>query len=114
MTVEEDKNKTNGFNHIKFKYTEQRWDAHVHLYKLEDTAELVKYAGEYNVQKFTAIVREDWKVYEEKFPNTFVYARFIQSQNLFSFDLKEALDDIQLMHDSMYSLFIKIKYFWRI
>ncbi|TET31951.1 MAG: hypothetical protein E3J70_01500 [Candidatus Heimdallarchaeota archaeon] len=104
MTAEEDKNSTNGFEHIKFKYSEPRWDAHVHLYKIEDTAELVKYASEYNIQKFTAIVREDWKVYEEKFPGKFVYARFIMSQNLFSGDIKEALDDIQLLHDSGYPI----------
>ncbi len=89
MTAEENKNNTNGFKHIKFKYTEPRWDAHVHLYKIEDTAELVKYASEYNIQKFTAIIREDWKVYEEKFPGKFVFARFIMSQNLFSGDIKE-------------------------
>lgn len=104
MTAEENKNNTNGFKHIKFKYTEPRWDAHVHLYKIEDTAELVKYAGEYNIQKFTAIVRDDWKVYDEKFPDKFVFARFIMSQNLFSGDIKEALDDIQLMHDSGYPI----------
>ncbi|MHA1122647.1 MAG: amidohydrolase family protein [Candidatus Heimdallarchaeota archaeon] len=104
MTAAEDKNNTDGFKHIKFKYTEPRWDAHVHLYKIEDTAELVKYASEYNIQKFTAIVREDWKVYDEKFPDKFVFARFIMSQNLFSGDIKEALDDIQLMHDSGYPI----------
>jgi len=104
LTAAEDKNNTDGFKHIKFKYTEPRWDAHVHLYKIEDTAELVKYASEYNIQKFTAIVREDWKVYDEKFPDKFVFARFIMSQNLFSGDIKEALDDIQLMHDSGYPI----------
>ena len=104
MTLEDEKNSVNGFKDIHFKYTESRWDAHVHLYKIEDTADLVKYASEYNVEKFTAIVREDWRVYEEKFPNKFVYARFIMSQNLFSGDLKEALDDIQSMYDSGYPI----------
>ncbi|NHJ46987.1 MAG: amidohydrolase family protein [Asgard group archaeon] len=104
MTMDDDVKSTNGFEHIKFKYSGPKWDAHVHLYKIEDTFDLVKYAKEYNVEKFTSIVREDWKVYEKEFPNTFTYARFIMSQNLFSGDIKHVLDDVQLIHDDGYPI----------
>lgn len=104
MTAEDNKNSTNGFEHIKFKYSEKKWDAHVHLYKIEDIADFVKYAEEYNVRKFTAIVREDWKVYEKEFPNRFAYARFIMSQNFFTGDLQKILDDIQQIYDDGYTI----------
>jgi hypothetical protein len=104
MTAEDDKKSTNGFEHIKFKYSEEKWDAHVHLYKIEDVKDFVKYAEEYNVQKFTTIVREDWNVYEKEFPNRFTYARFIMSQNFFTGDIKKVIDDIQQIHDDGYPI----------
>ncbi len=104
MTAEEDKKNTKGFETIQFKYNGPKWDAHVHLYQIADTADLVKYAKEYNIQKFTAIVRQDWELYEEKFPDYFVYARFIMSQNFFTGDLQSVLDDIQKIHDEGYPI----------
>ena len=104
MTIQEDKNNTAGFEEISFKYNGPKWDAHVHLYKLEDVREFVKYAKEYNVQKMTAIVREDWKVFEKEFPNTFTYARFIQSQGIFSGNIQSVIDDLQDMHDCGYPI----------
>jgi len=105
MTMDDDIQATKGgFEEITFKYGEQKWDAHVHLYKLEDTKDFVKYAREYNVQKFTAIIREDWQVYEKEFPDTFVFARFIMSQNMFSGDIKSVLDDIQKIYDDGYPI----------
>jgi hypothetical protein len=92
------------FDQIEFKYAGPKWDAHVHLYKIEDTHELVKYAKEYNVEKFTAIVREKWQVYEKEMPDIFTYARFIMSQNLFSGDIKHVLDDVQLIYDDGYPI----------
>jgi len=104
MISVEQKPIANNFDDVHFKYSEKKWDAHVHLYRLEDTAELIKYASEYRVEKFTAIVREDWHVYEKAFPHRFVYARFIASQHLFNGHLEQVLDDIQAIYDAGYSL----------
>lgn len=104
MTIEEDLKHTKGFNTIHFKYTGPKWDAHTHLFKIEDTKEFVKYASEYNIQKFTAITREDWKIYEENFPGKFIFARFLNSQNLFGSNIQAVIEDIQDMYDSGYSI----------
>ena len=97
-------NKTKGFEEIHFKYAGPKWDAHTHLYGLDVTAEFLQYAQEYNVEKITAIVREDWKQFEEKFPEKFVFARFIISQNFFQGEIQSVLDDLQSMHDSGFTI----------
>ncbi|MFW9922620.1 MAG: amidohydrolase family protein [Candidatus Thorarchaeota archaeon] len=104
MTIEDDLKKTKGFDTIHFKYTGPKWDAHTHLYKIEDIREFVKYASDYNIQKFTAIVREDWRIFEENFPGKFVFARFLNSQNLFGNNIQTVLEDVQDMFDSGYSI----------
>ena len=104
MATKKSINSKNGFEHVKFKYSEPKWDAHVHLFKIEDTTDLVKYSKEYNVQKLTAIVRDDWSVYEKEFPGTFVFARFVMSQNFFTRAIKAALDDIQQIFDEGYPI----------
>jgi len=109
MVSLEGQNNTNGFEHIRFKYAGKKWDAHVHLYRLEDTAELISYAAEYKVEKFTAIVRDDWHIYEEAFPGQFVFARFIISQNVFNGHLQKALEDLQAIADAGYP-FVKLWY----
>ncbi|MBN1330311.1 MAG: amidohydrolase family protein [Candidatus Heimdallarchaeota archaeon] len=108
MTVEDDLKNTAGFSHIKFKYVGPKWDAHVHLYKIEDTTEFVKYASEYNVEKFTAIIRGKRDEYEEVFPNKFKFARFINTQNLFTNDIQAVLDDIEDIYNSNF----KVVKFW--
>ncbi len=104
MTIQDDKDKTAGFKELSFKYDGPKWDAHVHLYKLEDVREFVKYSQEYNVKKMTAIVRENWKTYDNEFPEKFVFARFIMSQDLFKGDIKGVVNDVQEMHDSGYPI----------
>ncbi|NHJ86274.1 MAG: amidohydrolase family protein [Asgard group archaeon] len=97
-------NNDNNFDHVHFKYSGPKWDAHVHLYQIDDTKVFVKYASEYKVEKFTAIVREKQSVYEEVFPDTFVFARFINSQNFFQSDLTAVLDDVESIHKSNYPI----------
>ena len=104
MTIQDDKNKTAGFREIAFKYDGPKWDSHVHLYKMEDVREFVKYSQDYNVEKMTAIVRDDWKTYDKEFPGNFVFARFIQSQDLFTGDIQSVVKDVQEMHDSGYPI----------
>jgi len=104
LTIQDDMNKTEGFKEIHFKYTGPKWDAHTHLYKLDDTAEFLNYAAEYNIEKLTAIIRDDWQQFEENFPDKFVFARFIISQNFFQGDIKSVIADIQTMYDSGYPI----------
>ncbi|MHA1212588.1 MAG: amidohydrolase family protein [Candidatus Heimdallarchaeota archaeon] len=104
MTVEDDLQNTEGFNEVKFKYSGPKWDAHVHLYKVDDTIEFVKYASEYNVEKYSAIIRENREEYVKEFPDKFVFARFVVSQNFFNSDIQAVIDDIEDMANQNYQM----------
>ncbi|MHA1212696.1 MAG: hypothetical protein ACTSSH_09565, partial [Candidatus Heimdallarchaeota archaeon] len=104
MTVEDDLQKTEGFNEVKFKYSGPKWDAHVHLYKVDDTIEFVKYASEYNVEKYSAIIRENREEYVKEFPDKFIFARFVHSQNFFNSDIQAVIDDIEDMANQKYQM----------
>jgi len=66
------------------KYDGPIFDSHTHIRQKEDVTEMVKYAEKYNVRKMVGIMWED-KIKEIKgaFPDTFVFARFINLQQIF-------------------------------
>lgn len=77
-------------------YKGYKFDSHTHLGSIKDTSEMVSYAKKYNVQKMLGIVRseQEKKEIEKKFPNYFIFAKFLSFKEFFENKQKEGLKAI--------------------
>ncbi len=70
---------------LPIKYNGPKFDAHVHLGSKKGISKLIKYREEFNIKKSVGIVWDDsQEVYETRFPDKFVLAKYFRSKHMFT------------------------------
>ena len=70
---------------VSSKYNGPKFDAHVHLGSMKGITNLIKFREEFNIKKSVGIVWDDkTDVYEKRFPDKFVLAKYFRSKHMFS------------------------------
>ena len=86
---------------VSSKYNGPKFDAHVHLGSMKGIHNLIKYREEFNIKKSVGIVWDDkTDVYETRFPDKFVLAKYFRSKHMFAAnpDSKLLTDEIEKIY----------------
>ncbi len=86
---------------VSSKYNGPKFDAHVHLGSMKGIHNLIKYREEFNIKKSVGIVWDDNNdVYETRFPDKFVLAKYFRSKHMFAAnpDSKLLIDEIEKIY----------------
>jgi hypothetical protein len=89
----------------EFTYNGPIFDAHSHVVDEQALDLFVSIGESYGVKKILLIMHgPSPKVYENLYPERFVYAKYFYGWNLFSCDIKEVLPEIESLKDEDYSV----------
>jgi predicted TIM-barrel fold metal-dependent hydrolase len=89
-----------------WKYTGPILDAHTHIGSIEKISEMIDIENEYGVTKQIGIVhdKEGFQLAKEKYPDRFIYAKYLSLRDIAQYNIPPVLEDISSLLDEGFSL----------
>ncbi|MHA2191471.1 MAG: amidohydrolase family protein [Candidatus Thorarchaeota archaeon] len=90
----------------QWKYTGPIFDAHTHIGTLDELSKMIEVEEDFGIQAQIGIVHseDDFLAARERYPNRFVFAKYLSLRDIAQFNIDPVLDQISCLKDEGYSL----------